>query len=186
MRDDLHRTAAVTAVWKTVLRYAPNKAERLTHLPRTLEDAVRSDLRTNLSPELVRALRGVVSHGVGDLFGSEGVGAAILSYASSVQTSTDRELFEIVRAASAFKRNDPNAFAACVEELIGRVVDRSFEHLVAKVRMEHIASARELRGVLNVARKSCNFAKLMDSEGNIAPRERRRNKAIDLSEVIAT
>jgi hypothetical protein len=51
--------------------------------------------------------------------------------------------------------------------------------------MEHPKSARELRGYLDSARRSCDFSKLIDVDGNIAPQKRSRRKTLDLGEVIA-
>jgi len=185
MRDDLHRTVAVPRPWKTVLRYAPNKIDRLTRMPGAIEEAVRSDLDSSLSPECVRSLRATLAHGLSDLLGSDSVDSAILRCATTIQTPADRELYEIVRTAAAFKRQDANVFVSCMRELTNRAVDRNYEHLVAAVRMEHASSARELRGYLEAARRSCDFSKLIDADGNIAPRKRARRKTVELNEVIA-
>jgi hypothetical protein len=72
-----------------------------------------------------------------------------------------------------------------LQEVTNRAVDRYCEHLVATVRIEHPNDARELRSILDSARRKCDFSKLVDANGNVTARKRTRNKPLDLDAVIA-
>ncbi len=69
-------------------------------------------------------------------------------------------------------------------ELANRSAERYCEQLVATVRVEHVKDATELRGYLDTAQQSCDFAKLIQSDGSIAPRTSSRKEQIDIDEVL--
>jgi hypothetical protein len=184
MRDDLHRTVAVPAPWKTVLRYASNKVDRLARLPGAIQEAVRRTLKESVSADCLRALRSTVSHGLRDLFDGDAVADAIARCERTVVTSADRELYDAIRTAAAFKRQDENILVAAMGELANRAADRYCEHLVATVRIDHPRDAAELRGYLDTARRTCDFSRLVEADGRITSRPRRPREEIDLDEVI--
>jgi len=183
MRDDLHRTVAVAPAWRTVLRYAPNKADRLSRLPNALEEAVRSSLRRSLTQPFVQSLRDSLSRR--DLFSeTNAVRHAFEQCAKGIVTAGDREVYDCVRAGMSFNRNADSLLVSSMHEYAQRCAQRNLEHLVAETRLVHAPSAAELRAVLDHASASCDFAGLIDWQGNIGPRPGKAHGELNLEEPV--
>jgi hypothetical protein len=75
-------------------------------------------------------------------------------------------------------------FVGAMHEVTDRVLDRSCEQLVARVRVEHPRAAAELRAVLGAARRSCDISAVIDSTGDVAARSKTPAPSIDLNETV--
>jgi hypothetical protein len=182
MRDDLHRTLGVSRRWSRVLRYAKSKADRQSRLPNSLTEAVRLTLSDGMRASWLSAVRVAVRDGSADLFGNDRLAASLRHSLTTAATPLEREVAECLRGRATFQASS-DLFGDSVREVAGRVVERSCEQLVAKVRVHHPRDAGELRGILHVALSSCDIGGLVDPAGGIAP-GKKPPAGIDLDELV--
>lgn len=182
MRDDLHRTVPVPRHWKRVLRHATREADRVTRLPRAMEDAVRTDLARHIRRSWIESVRNALSEGNGDFFRETRIGEVVRQCGALAVTPSEREVAECMRARAAFRQNSPHLLADAMRDVAKRVEERSCEQLPALVGKKDSA---QLRKVLNTARRLCQPQNLIDSSGNVVPGNRSPREDIDLNEPIA-
>src|SRR5882672_9734840 len=168
MRDDLHRTVGVSRRWQRVLRHAQSKMDRPTRLPASLSDAARLTLKDSIRSPWLDGLRSAVREGASDLFGQERLVSSVREFAGIAATPLEREVAECVRGRAVFHRSGSDPFVGAMREVAERVVERSCEQLVARVRADHPKDAAELRRVLATAQHSCDISSLIDAAGGIS------------------
>lgn len=182
MRDDLHRTTAVSRPLRRVLRYAAREADRATRLPRAIEEAVRVTIAKQIRSPWLESVKKKLSESADDLFRETRVRDVVRECGASAITPLEREVAECMRARAAFQQASPDLLVRAMREIAKRVGERSCEQLSAIVGKK---DGFHLRKILAAARPLCQPQDLIDSSGTVVKLTRLPREDIDLDEPIA-
>jgi hypothetical protein len=96
MRDDLHRTLALSRPWQRVLRHAQREADR-DKVPGDIQRAVDEHMRAEISPDWRKTFIADLTTTTSDLFGLDKQVQVIDQAERQCRTPLERRLCETVR-----------------------------------------------------------------------------------------
>lgn len=183
MRDDLHRTVAVSRPLRRVLRYAVRPADRNTRLPQAIDEAVRLTLAQQIRKPWLDVVRESLSQSDGDLFREMSAIEVARQCGASAITPLEREVAECMRARAAFRQASRDLLPAAMREVAKRVEERACEQLASVVGQ---GNAGQLRRILRDARRQCQPENLIDSVGHVTSASQLPPRAINLDEQVGS
>lgn len=156
MRDDLHRTPALTRYWRTAVRHAERPADH-SRIAYDVSRAAVQDMDTRIRPEWIASLKEACGDGAGHLFPESRV-EALSSYEGTAQTHLEQRLLEITRANCLRQPHAADTVDASRGELHKLLVESGLEHVTAAVRQDKgVEQARQLRACLSKHQAQCTL-----------------------------
>lgn len=156
MRDDLHRTPALTRYWKTAVRHAERVADH-DRIAYDLSRAAVQDMTARIRPEWIAGLEQACGGSHGQLFPETQVGA-LSTYEGTARSSLEQRLLEITRATCLQRPGATDVVESFKRELLKLMVESGIEHVAAAVRQDKGGNqARQLRACLCSHQAGCTL-----------------------------
>jgi hypothetical protein len=156
MRDDLHRTPALTRYWKTAVRHAERVADR-DRVAYDLSRAAKQEMDARIRPEWLNGLRDACGGNHGQLFPETQV-EALSTYEGTTRSPLEQRVLEITRATCLQRPGSTDVVDSSMREVHQLLVESGIEHVAAAVRQDKgVSQARQLRACLAGQQAKCSL-----------------------------
>jgi len=156
MRDDLHRTPALSRVWQTTVRHASRPADR-DRVAYDMSRAAAFQMAAGQRAEFVRGLRSALGGDHGQLFPESRLDA-VSAFERLAKHPLEQRLVEIARAVCVRNPTAADVVSAAQQHLFSEVVANGIEHVTAVVRTKWgTGQSMPLRTSMNDHRSECSI-----------------------------